>query len=147
MPRGLNTGEAASRLAPSSIRPRALLWRQFDFATAERTLRRTAAKDARVDAYIAKSADFAKPILSHIRKAVHAACPNVEETMKWSFPHFDYKGMLCSMAAFKNHCSFGFWKGELILGKRPGGLAGEGMGHFGRITALSDLPPEKVLIG
>jgi len=103
-------------------------------------------KDPRIDAYIAKSADFAKPILKHIRKLVHAACPQVEEKMKWSFPHFDYKGMLCSMAAFKEHCSFGFWKGELILGQGPGGADGEGMGHFGRLTAMSDLPDEKVLL-
>lgn len=103
--------------------------------------------DPRVDAYIAKSADFAKPILKHIRRLVHAACPEVEETMKWSFPHFDYKGMMCSMAAFKEHCSFGFWKGELILGQGPGGADGDGMGHFGRLAAVSDLPVEKVLIG
>jgi len=106
-----------------------------------------ATRDPRVDAYIAKSADFAKPILTHLRKLVHAACPAVLETMKWSFPHFDYKGMLCSMAAFKEHCAFGFWKGELIVGTGPCGAQGEGMGHFGRIAVLSDLPSEKVLIG
>jgi hypothetical protein len=106
-----------------------------------------ATKDARIDAYIAKSADFAQPILAHLRALVHAGCPEVEETMKWSFPHFLHRGILCSMAAFKQHCSFGFWKGELVLGKSPGGATGEGMGQFGRITALSDLPPDKVLIG
>jgi len=104
-------------------------------------------KDPRIDAYIARSADFARPILTHLRQLVHAACPEVEETMKWSFPHFDYKGMLCSMAAFKQHCSFGFWKGELILGQSPGGARDEGMGHFGRITAISELPADKVMMG
>jgi hypothetical protein len=73
-------------------------------------------KDPRVDAYIAKSADFAKPILKHLRTIVHAGCPQVEETMKWSMPHFDYKGMMCGMAAFKEHCAFGFWKEALIFG-------------------------------
>ena len=104
--------------------------------------------DARIDAYIAKSADFAKPILNHLRKLVHVACPDVEETMKWSFPHFTYKGMLCSMASFKAHCSFGFWKGALIFGKSKGeaGKQDEAMGHFGRITALSDLPKDDVLV-
>ena len=63
-----------------------------------------------VDQYIAKSASFAQPILIHLRKMVHQACPEVDEKMKWSFPHFDYKGMMCSMAAFKKHCAFGFWK-------------------------------------
>jgi uncharacterized protein YdeI (YjbR/CyaY-like superfamily) len=103
-------------------------------------------RDARVDAYIAKSADFAKPILTHLRDIVHATCPEVEETMKWSFPHFMYKGMLCAMTSFKEHCSFGFWKGSLILGNESGEPE-EGMGHFGRITELSDLPSKKALTG
>src|SRR5436309_10892204 len=92
-------------------------------------------RNPRVDAYIAKSADFARPILTELRDRVHAACPEVEEEMKWSFPHFMYKGMLCSMAAFKQHAAFGFWKGALVVGN-----AGkrEAMGHLGRITAVSD---------
>ena len=108
-----------------------------------------ATKDARIDSYIAKSADFAKPILTHIRRLVHAACPQVEETMKWSFPHFMYKGILCSMAAFKHHCAFGFWKGALILNKRAaaGEVAEAAMGQFGRLTAVSDLPKYEVLTG
>ena len=103
-------------------------------------------RDARVDAYIAKSADFARPILAHLREVVHAACPDAEETMKWSFPHFQYKGLLCSMAAFKEHCAFGFWKGSLIVGKGDG-EAEKAMGQFGRIARLSDLPSRKVLTG
>ena len=65
--------------------------------------------DKRVDAYIAKSADFAKPILTHIRAVVHEACPDVEETMKWNSPAYMYRGILCGMASFKAHCVFGFW--------------------------------------
>src|SRR5262245_29763525 len=65
-------------------------------------------RDARIDAYIEKSAEFAKLILNHIRDLVHSACPQVEETVKWGFPHFMYKGMLCSMASFKQHCAVGF---------------------------------------
>jgi uncharacterized protein YdeI (YjbR/CyaY-like superfamily) len=103
-------------------------------------------RDARVDAYIANSKDFAKPILAHLRNVVHAVCPEVEETMKWSFPNFMYKGMLCSMASFKEHCAFGFWKSSLVL-ENGGGETEEGMGHFGRITKLSDLPSKKVLTG
>lgn len=103
-------------------------------------------RDPRVDAYIAKSAEFARPILTHIRETVHAACPEVEETIKWGFPHFMYKGMLCAMASFKQHCTFNFWKGSLVV---PDGAAKgrEAMGQFGRITALSDLPSKKVLTG
>ncbi len=66
--------------------------------------------DPRIDAYIDKSASFAQPILTHLRDLVHQACPDVEETMKWSMPHFDYKGVMCSMASFKQHCSVSFWK-------------------------------------
>lgn len=102
-------------------------------------------KDPRIDAYIARAADFAKPILNHLRKLAHAACPDVEETMKWNVPHFTHKGMLCSMAAFKEHCTFGFWKGELVFGKDV--TEESSHGQFGRITALADLPGDKVLIG
>ena len=101
-------------------------------------------KDPRVDAYIAKSADFAKPILTHLRKLVHQACPDVVETMKWSAPHFDYKGMMCGIAAFKEHCAFGFWKAILVLGD---GFERDSAGHFGRITSLDDLPADKVIVG
>jgi uncharacterized protein YdeI (YjbR/CyaY-like superfamily) len=103
-------------------------------------------RDERIDAYIAKAAEFAQPILTHLREIVHQACPEVEETMKWSFPHFQYKGMLCSMAAFKEHCAFGFWKGSLILGKREANDE-NAMGQFGRITSIKDLPSKKVLSG
>jgi uncharacterized protein YdeI (YjbR/CyaY-like superfamily) len=102
-------------------------------------------RDPRIDAYIATAADFAKPILTHLRDVVHAACPDVEETMKWSAPHFDYQAeMMCAMAAFKQHCAFGFWKGALVIGK---GKKDESAGSIGRITAVSDLPSRKVLTG
>ena len=101
-----------------------------------------AKKDPRVDAYIAKSAKFARPILKRLRALVHRGCPDVVETMKWSFPHFEHEGVLCSMAAFKEHCAFGFWNRAMkIPGKK------EAMGQFGSIKALSDLPADKVLLG
>src|SRR5450432_293431 len=97
-------------------------------------------KDPRVDAYIAKSAGFAKPVLTHVRKLVHKACPDAEETMKWGFPHFMHHGILCSMAAFKAHCTFGFWKSGLLakMHKEFGG-GDDAHGQFGRITRLADL--------
>ena len=102
-----------------------------------------AKKDPRIDAYIAKSADFAKPILKHLRGLVHEGCPAVEETIKWSMPHFDYAGApLAGMAAFKAHCAFGFWKGSLIV---PGSK--DAMGQFGRITSVDDLPSDRVILG
>ena len=106
-------------------------------------------KDKRIDAYITKSAPFAKPILKHFRALVHRACPEVEETIKWNFPHFDYKGsMMCSMAAFKQHCAIGFWKASLLTDAKKlieRANSEEAMGHFGRITSLKDLPKDAVL--
>jgi uncharacterized protein YdeI (YjbR/CyaY-like superfamily) len=102
--------------------------------------------DPRIDAYIAKSAAFARPILTHLRDIIHRACPQVEETMKWNFPHFMYHGMLCGVAAFKEHCAFGFWKSDLILDKTR--LADrDAMGQFGRITSIKELPSPKMLVG
>ncbi len=102
--------------------------------------------DARVDAYIERQADFAKPILRHLRETVHAACPEVEETLKWSSPSFLYKGqILASMAAFKQHATFGFWRGSLVVGQKE--EAQSGMGQFGRLTSIADLPPREELEG
>jgi uncharacterized protein YdeI (YjbR/CyaY-like superfamily) len=105
-------------------------------------------RDPRVDAYIDKAAEFARPILRHLRELVHTGCPDVEETIKWGFPHFEHKGMLCSMAAFKQHCAFGFWKGALLAEKHPelAGAEDPAMGQLGRITALSDLPDDEALL-
>jgi uncharacterized protein YdeI (YjbR/CyaY-like superfamily) len=103
-------------------------------------------KDPRVDAYIARSAPFAKPILKHLRKVVHAGCPTAEETLKWGAPAFMHKGILCGMAAFKQHCVFGFWKHRLIIGKDDEKRYAAAMWR-GRITELSELPGDKVLLG
>lgn len=100
--------------------------------------------DPRIDAYIAESAGFAKPILIHLRKLAHAACPEVEETLKWRMPHFTHKGILFAMAAFKQHCTLHFWHGKLFLPDDVRTV--DGMGQFGRITAVSDLPDETLLI-
>jgi uncharacterized protein YdeI (YjbR/CyaY-like superfamily) len=102
-------------------------------------------KDPRIDAYIAKSGEFARPILNHVRELVHEGCPDVEETLKWSMPFFVHnKGLLCGMAAFKQHATLNFWQHKLVIGK-----AGEkkAMGQFGRLTSLKDLPPDKTLVG
>lgn len=102
--------------------------------------------DPRIDAYIEKSAEFARPILTHIRKLVHKACPDVEETMKWSMPHFDFKGPLCHMAAFKQHAAFGFWKQQL-LDQDAFPAEKTAMGGFGRVETRKDLPSDKILLG
>ena len=105
--------------------------------------------DPRIDTYIDKATPFAQPILNHIRELIHSTCPNVEETMKWSFPHFDYKGaMMCHMASFKNHMAFGFWKASIMAD--PHGILQQenrtAMGHFGKIQSLKDLPKDKIML-
>ena len=102
--------------------------------------------DPRVDAYIENSAEFAKPILSHIRKLVYQACPDITETIKWSFPHFDHKGTVCSIASFKQHCAFGFWK-QSLMEKDAFPAEKTAMGSFGRITSLEDLPDDDIVLG
>jgi len=107
-----------------------------------------AKKIKEIDSYIAKAQPFAQPVMKHFRELVHKTCPDVEEKMKWSFPHFDYKGqMMCSMASFKQHCVIGFWKAQLIDGKLVDNAKSEvAMGHMGRLTSLKDLPPDKQLV-
>ena len=101
-------------------------------------------RDERVDAYIARQTEFAKPILEHLRAAVHAACPEAEETLKWSMPTFMYKGeMLAHMGAFKEHASFGFWRGSLVVGEENERQSA--MGQFGRLTSIEDLPEPEAL--
>ena len=104
-----------------------------------------ATREPRVDAYIAKAPAFAKPILTRFRKAVHAGCPDVVETIKWSVPFFEYKGTLASMAFFKAHTRFGFWKGSL-LASAPQGKSVAGMNQFGSVSSIDDMPSEASLV-
>ncbi|CAM5434069.1 YdeI/OmpD-associated family protein [Rhodanobacter lindaniclasticus] len=98
--------------------------------------------DPRIDAYIAKSAEFARPILQHLRERVHAACPEVAEGIKWGMPFFSYQAApMCHMAAFKQHCSFGFWLSKEVIG----GSDEDGMGQFGKLATLQDLPSDNQL--
>ncbi len=105
-------------------------------------------KDPRIDLYISNAADFARPILLHLRELVHLACPEVQETIKWSFASFDYKGPMCSMASFKQHCAFGFWKASLMKDKSlvSNAESESAMGHYGKIMSLKDLPSDKKII-
>ncbi|CAN5397665.1 hypothetical protein BH10PSE12_BH10PSE12_13930 [soil metagenome] len=101
--------------------------------------------DPRVDAYIAAKADFARPILTHLRDRVHAGCPDIVEAMKWGMPFFVHKGQnVCHMAAFKAHAAFGFWRGG-GAGTDRGQENSSAMGQFGRIVGLDDLPSDDAL--
>lgn len=104
-------------------------------------------KNPAVDAYIAKSADFARPILKRLRALMHKACPKVEETIKWGVPHFEYQGVIAGMAAFKQHAAFGFWKRRLI--KDPAGFFSKGESGMGgrKIRSMDELPSDTVLLG
>ncbi len=100
--------------------------------------------DPRIDAYIEKSQDFAKPVLIHLRNLVHETCPDVTETLKWSMPSFEYKGILCGFASFKQHCTFGFWKQSLMESDEFSETK-TAMGSFGKLTSLKDLPKDAVM--
>ena len=101
-------------------------------------------KDPRVTAYVQGAPAFARPILGHLRAAVHAGCPEVEETVKWGMPSFVHQGLLGGMAHFKAHCALWLWRGRHV----PGLGAGKpgAMGQFGRLTSLTDLPPRAELV-
>ena len=106
-----------------------------------------------IDAYIADAPEFAQPILIHLRGLVHRASPEIEETIKWRRPFFLHRGsLLCFMAAFKQHCSFGFWGGEMSAVMKQDGREGEdgtkgSSGAFGRIASVADLPSNKEMLG
>jgi len=106
------------------------------------------ARDIRINAYIAKSQDFAKPILQHLRKLIHKTCPEVRETLKWGMPAFDYNGPFMNFAAFKKHTVLGFWKGALMKDSKV--LMGENtkgaMGNLGRIESIEDMPKDALLV-
>jgi uncharacterized protein YdeI (YjbR/CyaY-like superfamily) len=104
--------------------------------------------DARVDAYIEKAAPFAQPILAHLRKLMHQACPRATESIKWSMPFFLQQGIvLANMAAFKQHCAFGFWGSQMKKALEKDGLrSSEAMGALGRITTLKGLPADESLL-
>jgi uncharacterized protein YdeI (YjbR/CyaY-like superfamily) len=100
--------------------------------------------DKRVDAYIAKAPDFAKPILKQIRQTVHEACPDCEETLKWSAPAFMHNGIVLIMASFKEYAAINFWRSALILADaRVEGSAGD----LGKLRTVADLPPKKKFVG
>ncbi|WP_228376125.1 YdeI/OmpD-associated family protein [Chryseobacterium sp. BLS98] len=102
----------------------------------------------KIDAYIEKSQDFAKPVLQYIRETVHEFCPDAEETMKWSFPNFTYKGkILCAMASFKQHCTFGFWleKEMKTMNEITRDIEKNSMFSLGKIAKIEDLPSRTLL--
>jgi uncharacterized protein YdeI (YjbR/CyaY-like superfamily) len=106
--------------------------------------------NSQFDEYFAKSADFAKPIMEYLRQLIHDTCPEVEEVVKWGYPHFDYKGdIMCILAAYKNHCSFSIYKAELMNDPKliESVKAGKKMGYMDKVKSLSDLPSKEIIVG
>ncbi|GGA70884.1 hypothetical protein GCM10011507_23070 [Edaphobacter acidisoli] len=105
--------------------------------------------DRRVDDYIKKAAPFAQPVMEHLRALVHKACPEVEETMKWSMPFFIYHGqILANVAAFKQHCSFGIWGKDIAAAMRKDGFDVKGgMGVLGKVASVKELPKDSAMLG
>ncbi|MBL8749719.1 MAG: YdeI/OmpD-associated family protein [Planctomycetes bacterium] len=99
--------------------------------------------DPRVDAYIDNAPEFAKPILVELRKRVHAACPDVRETIKWRMPSFEHHGLLAGMAAFKAHLTFGFWK-DAVLRSEKDHL--DTLDRVGCMKGIADLPPKAAFL-
>jgi len=101
-------------------------------------------RDPKVDAYVKKAPEFARPILEHMRDIVHLACPDIVETIKWGRPFFDHHGPVCGLAAFKAHCSVIFWKADVLL--TPDERRDGALGQFGRLVSVKDLPSKRELI-
>ena len=99
-----------------------------------------ATKDPRVDAYIARAAPFARPILTALRNAMHAACPDVVETIKWSVPAYEHRGVMCGLAAFKNHVKLGFWKAQVLADRGFPEVMSDEPGGLDHLTSVDDLP-------
>lgn len=101
--------------------------------------------NSQIDDYILKAQPFAQPILHHLRKLIHDACPQVEEKIKWGMPCFDYHGIMCNFASFKQHCTFGFWKAALMKDQSlmENAAKENSMGHLGRITDIKLLPSDR----
>lgn len=101
----------------------------------------------KITEYIDNAQPFAQPILWHFRDLIHKVCPKVEEKLKWGVPFFDYKGSMCFMAGFKNHCNIGFWKGAImqdaLLFTENNTKA---LGGLNKIKAITDLPNDDTLM-
>lgn len=114
---------------------------RLELASPQSVLLGMSTRDPRVDAYIARQGEFARPILEKFRALVHETCPEVVETIKWRMPSFEYKGLLCGMAAFKAHATFGFWKHDRVVGADE--KSREAMGSFGRLTSVDQCPSKR----
>lgn len=105
--------------------------------------------NSKVDEYIAKSEDFAKPILEYLRQIIHETCQDATEDIKWGTPHYSYKGdHLCMIAGFKNHCSFSIYKAEFLQDKEiaESVKAGKKFGYMDKLKSVSELPSKEVLV-
>jgi hypothetical protein len=104
--------------------------------------------NAQVTAYAAAMPAYAQPIFAHLRALIHTTCPDTDEAIKWSIPHFERDGdYLCIFAASPGHASFTFYKQQLMSDPRlRDNLNLPAIKRFmGRLTSLSDLPDDATL--
>ena len=64
-----------------------------------------------VDQFVAEAPAVARPVLEHIRKAIKAAVPDVEETMGYGKPYYRYHGWMTGVTLYTNHLGVEMWDG------------------------------------
>jgi hypothetical protein len=75
----------------------------------------TSAADPRVDAYIDSLPEWQQTICREVRGLVHAADPEVEETIKRTkLPYFVLQGNICALLAAKDHVNVFLYDGAIV---------------------------------
>jgi hypothetical protein len=73
------------------------------------------AKDPRVDTYIDALPEWQQAICHEVRELVHAADPEVEETIKRTVqPYFVLQGNICALLATKDHVNVFLYDGAIV---------------------------------
>jgi hypothetical protein len=72
-------------------------------------------KDDRVDAYIDALPEWQQAICHEVRDLVHAADPEVQETIKRRVqPYFVLEGNICALLAAKDHVNVFLYDGAIV---------------------------------
>jgi hypothetical protein len=84
--------------------------------------------DPRVDAYIDALPDWQQAICRQVRELVHAADPEVAETIKFrDRPYFVLQGNVCALLAAKDHVNVFLYDGAIV--PDPEGIITGGHGN------------------
>ena len=72
-------------------------------------------RDPRVDEYIDALPEWQQAICAEVRELVHAADPEVEETIKRTVqPYFVLQGNICALLATKDHVNVFLYDGAIV---------------------------------